>query len=80
MSNTAAHILAQARRNREKLAEYPCVEPSNLDEALALQDAAMAGLRDDIAGWKLGCTSAAAQAALRSPAKKAKGKTSKKRR
>ncbi|MGI9481241.1 MAG: 2-keto-4-pentenoate hydratase [Hyphomicrobiales bacterium] len=65
MSNAAAQILAKARLNREKLSEYPCAEPANVDEALAIQDAVMIALDDSIAGWKLGCTSPQAQAALK---------------
>lgn len=60
----AAKIIANARLRGEKLDTYPCATPANLEEALALQDAVMACLGGTIAGWKIGCTNLAAQAAL----------------
>lgn len=42
----------------------PGAAPTTIDEALEIQDAMIACLGDRVAGWKIGCTSAAAQKML----------------
>ncbi len=63
VDNIAASIVS-ARRSLTKLAEYPGAAPVNLDEALAIQDAVVTEFDEPVAGWKIGCTSEAAQSAL----------------
>ncbi len=63
MSNIAS-MIATARLNCEKLDAYPCSYPQSADDAYAIQDSVTVALDDEIAGWKIGCTSEAAQKAL----------------
>ncbi|MGI9370947.1 MAG: 2-keto-4-pentenoate hydratase [Hyphomicrobiales bacterium] len=62
--NDVAQTIASARLNGEKLHAYPCDYPVSPEDAYTLQNAVTAALNDEIAGWKIGCTSAAAQQAL----------------
>jgi 2-keto-4-pentenoate hydratase len=50
----AASLLAAARRNREPLTRLPedC-RPATLDDAFAIEEATVAHLADEIAGWKV---------------------------
>lgn len=51
----AAALLIGARRTGVLLDGLPAsCRPQNLDEALAIQDATVAALGDDVAGWKVG--------------------------
>ncbi len=59
--------LAQARLSGEKLTEYPGAKPKDTAEAFAIQCAVRDRLGWQPAGWKIGCTSVKAQAALKSP-------------
>ena len=49
-----ARAFVQARRSGRALPTYPGVAPDSLDAAYAIQDAAIALVPDEIAGWKLG--------------------------
>jgi len=49
-----AKSFTQARRNVEKLPEYPGDVPQTLEEAYAIQDAAIKQWPHAIAGWKIG--------------------------
>lgn len=64
MTDTRAALMAEARLNLSKLAQYPQPEPSSIDEAIELQDSMVAELRDNVVGWKIGCTSETAQKML----------------
>lgn len=56
--------LAEARRQGRVLAAFPGDPPPTLEEALALQDAVDLAMGEAPAGWKIGATSAAIQAAI----------------
>lgn len=53
--------LAEARRAGRKLSDYPG-EPPDMAQALAIQDAMAAAMGAGVVGWKVGVTSARAQA------------------
>ena len=57
--------LAAARLSGEKLMDYPGPAPQDLTQAFAVQCAVRDRLGWKHAGWKIGCTSAKAQAALK---------------
>ena len=57
--------LAAARLSGEKLNEYPGPAPQDLTQAFAIQCAVRDRLGWKHAGWKIGCTSPKAQAALK---------------
>ncbi len=59
-----APAIAEARLNLGKLTDYPGPEPTTIDEAIDLQERIVDLLHDDVVGWKIGCTSEAAQKAL----------------
>jgi len=54
-------VLAAARRDGRKLAEYPGEKPSDLKEAFAIQDAMVREMGVPVVGWKVGLTSERAQ-------------------
>lgn len=54
-----AHKLVTARRNAQALDDFPGKVPTTLDDAYALQSAAIALWPDHIAGWKVGRLSSA---------------------
>lgn len=60
-----ARAFVNARRNGRALTAYPGVEPGSLDAAYAIQDEAIAGWPDRIAGWKLGRINAPHEARFR---------------
>jgi 2-keto-4-pentenoate hydratase len=49
-----ARAFVEARRSGRALPTYPGTVPGTLDDAYAIQDAAIALMPDEIAGWKLG--------------------------
>ncbi|HEY9293557.1 MAG TPA: hypothetical protein VIP98_19950 [Microlunatus sp.] len=49
-----AQSLVDARRSATGLAEYPGPMPTDLDQAYAIQDAAMSDWPDNVVGWKAG--------------------------
>lgn len=51
---TAAQAFIAARREGRGLAAFPGTVPTTLDEAYAIQQAAIDGWDDDVAGWKVG--------------------------
>jgi 2-keto-4-pentenoate hydratase len=53
-ANSIAEAFVRARRNADALADYPGVEPTDLQSALAIQDAAISMLGEPVAGWKVG--------------------------
>lgn len=59
-----AGAIVSARKSLKKMENYPGAAPADLAEALAIQDAIIAAYDEPVAGWKIGCTSTAAQAAL----------------
>ncbi len=61
---TIAAAIVDTRKALGKMETYPGPAPANLDEALAIQDAVISRFNEPIAGWKIGCTSEAAQATL----------------
>jgi len=63
-SSELALALAAARKSGEKLAEYPGEKPATLVAALELQLEVARALGWRRCGWKVGATSAKAQAAL----------------
>lgn len=54
-------VLAEARQAGRKLERYPGAQPS-MEEALAMQEAMAVAMGVPVAGWKVGLTSARAQA------------------
>ena len=60
-----AQAIVAARKSLAKMDAYPDPEPARLQDALAIQDAIVAEYAEPIAGWKIGCTSDAAQEALK---------------
>jgi 2-keto-4-pentenoate hydratase len=53
--NAAAKLLAEARRSGVKRAPLPLeLQPKNIDEGHAIQDATVALLNEPIGGWKVG--------------------------
>ena len=65
MSTSAiASAIVETRKALGKMETYPGLAPADLAEALAIQDAVVAGFGEPVIGWKIGCTSDAAQAAL----------------
>ncbi len=56
--------IVKTRNALGKLETYPGEPPADLAEAIAIQDAVVAGLGETVVGWKIGCTSETAQAAL----------------
>lgn len=62
----AGELLAWARRKKKRIAGLPeLVRPHDLDDAYAIQADMARRLALPISGWKVGCTSAEAQALLR---------------
>ena len=54
MSETAAHIFAEARRTRARIAALPdAAKPANLAAAHAIQEATASELGERVAGWKV---------------------------
>lgn len=49
-----AEAFVRARRNAASLADYPGVEPADLQSAFAIQDAAIPLFGEPVAGWKVG--------------------------
>jgi len=61
----AAGLLAIARRRRRRLDHLPdSCRPATVDDGYAIQDALVAALGEPVVGWKLGSTSAKAQAVV----------------
>jgi 2-keto-4-pentenoate hydratase len=61
----AAHLLLEARRQRERLADLPAhCRPVNAHEAETICEAMAAGFERPIGGWKVGCTDPASPAKL----------------
>jgi 2-keto-4-pentenoate hydratase len=66
MSNQATiDALRSARLSGEKLMSYPGPAPKDMGEAFAIQSAVRTSIGWKHAGWKIGCTSQRAQAALK---------------
>lgn len=63
-TDTIAAAIVETRKALGKMEAYPGPAPETLQEALAIQDAVVRQFNEPIAGWKIGCTSVAAQAAL----------------
>lgn len=62
----AGELLASARRTKKRIAGLPePVRPHDFDDAYAIQADMARRLELPIGGWKVGCTSAEAQALLR---------------
>ncbi len=61
---SAAEALAAARAAGLKLAEPPGPEPADMATGYAIQDALIAATDSPVVGWKIGATSARAQAAV----------------
>lgn len=53
--------LAQARIQRQKLADYPVPTAPSLPQGYTIQDAMIAAMGQPVVGWKVGLTSTAAQ-------------------
>jgi 2-keto-4-pentenoate hydratase len=64
MTATMADGLAQARLSGSRLAAVPGPAPADWNASFALQDAVTDAMGLPVAGWKIGATSARAQAAL----------------
>ena len=53
-ANSIAEAFVRARRNATSLANYPGSKPTDLESALAIQDAAIPLFGEPVAGWKVG--------------------------
>lgn len=53
-AKSIAEAFVSARRNAAALADYPGIEPADLADALAIQDAAIPLFGEVVAGWKVG--------------------------
>jgi 2-keto-4-pentenoate hydratase len=62
---TTIDALRNARLSGEKLTSYPGPAPKGMGEAFAIQSAVRTSIGWKHAGWKIGCTSQRAQAALK---------------
>ena len=62
---TTIDALRNARLSGEKLTSYPGPAPKDMGEAFAIQSAVRTSIGWKHAGWKIGCTSQRAQAALK---------------
>lgn len=65
MNTSTGAALAEARLSGQKLAATPGPAPGDWNAAYAVQDEMIAAIALDVAGWKIGATSARAQEALK---------------
>ena len=63
-TDTIAAAIVETRKALGKMNAYPGPAPETPSEALAIQDAVVRHFGEPIAGWKIGCTSKAAQETL----------------
>ncbi len=63
-ADAIAAAIVETRKALGKMEDYPGPAPQDLGQALEIQDAVVRQFGEPVAGWKIGCTSKAAQETL----------------